>query len=238
MRVVIYCRYSPRPGTKEPITMELQEEKCRGYAELYSHDIIQVLKDPSAHGGTLDRPILKEALALLELDQADGILVAKLDRLARSSRGLAELIDTYFKERFTLLSVADQIDTKTATGRLVTNILGSVHQWEREETAERTSAVMKALPYGVVGGAPFGWQRSDDRDQDGRRPLVPVPAEQEALRKMVFLKREGKILTAIVNALNDGAYPTRNGKKWHTTSVWRCLKRLENHAERLGFKEV
>jgi DNA invertase Pin-like site-specific DNA recombinase len=42
-----------------------------------------------------------------------------------------------------LLSVGEQIDTRSAAGRLVLNVLASVSQWEREAIGERTAVAMQ-----------------------------------------------------------------------------------------------
>lgn len=73
------------------------------------------------------------------------MVVVKLDRLTRSVADWQLLIDDYFGERSgkQLFSVADSIDTRTAAGRLVLNVLLSVAQWERETTGERTREALR-----------------------------------------------------------------------------------------------
>ena len=61
--------------------------------------------------------------------------VAKLDRCTRSVADLASLIDTFSRRRVALISAAESLDTSSAGGRLVVNVLGAVAQWEREATA-------------------------------------------------------------------------------------------------------
>lgn len=113
---------------------------------------------------------------MLRAGQADAILVVKLDRLTRSVRDLGELVERYFATgRWALLSVSEQIDTRSAAGRLVLNVLASVAQWERETTGERTSAAMqhKASQREFIGGhsAPFGFRLgSAGRHREGARP--------------------------------------------------------------------
>ena len=62
-------------------------------------------------------PGLASAIAMLEEGGANALVVVKLDRLTRSVRDLGELLDRYFASRFSLLSLADSIDTRTASGR-------------------------------------------------------------------------------------------------------------------------
>ncbi|MGV8124845.1 MAG: recombinase family protein [Candidatus Xenobiia bacterium LiM19] len=81
------------------------------------------------------------ALQMIRDGQAQGLLVAKVDRLTRSIVDLKTLTTEYFSEKSnchaSLFSVSDQVDTRSAGGRLVLNVLMSVAQWEREAIGER-----------------------------------------------------------------------------------------------------
>jgi hypothetical protein len=67
---------------------------------------------------------------MLREGRAEALLVAKLDRLTRSVVHLGELVETYFSDsKSALLSVGEQIDTRSAAGRLVLNILASVSHY-------------------------------------------------------------------------------------------------------------
>ena len=69
--------------------------------------------------------------------------MAKLERLTWSVKDLGELIEKYFA-KFSLFAVAEQVDTRTASGRLVLNLLTSVALWECETIRERTAAGLGA----------------------------------------------------------------------------------------------
>jgi site-specific DNA recombinase len=106
---------------------------------------VEVVVDAGISAKSLERPGLARALRMLENGEASGILVTKLDRLTRSVKDLGHLIERYFGARFALLSVTDSIDTRSAGGRLVLNVLASVSQWERELASERTSEALQHL---------------------------------------------------------------------------------------------
>src|SRR5205085_5180537 len=134
---------------------------------------------------------LRRALSMLRKGQAAGLLVAKLDRLTRSVGDWQELIEDYFGEKpgKRLFSVADCIDTRTAAGRLVLNVLLSVAPWERETIGERTR---DALQHKIVNGERCGRVRFGfDLAADGKM-LVPNVTEQEAIRLMKELRTAGK----------------------------------------------
>jgi DNA invertase Pin-like site-specific DNA recombinase len=80
----------------------------------------------------LGRPGIKRILDLVRGGGVDAVIVAKLDRLTRSVRNLADLLDLFQKKGVALVSVAEALDTGSAAGRLVLNIMVSVSQWERE----------------------------------------------------------------------------------------------------------
>jgi site-specific DNA recombinase len=71
-------------------------------------------------------------LSLVDAGAVDIVIIAKLDRLTRSVKDLAELLERFTRRGVSLVSVADSLDTRSAAGRLVLNIMVSVSQWERE----------------------------------------------------------------------------------------------------------
>lgn len=129
MQVIGYTRVSTEEQAREGVSLAAQEAKLRAYAELYELDLVEVVIDAGQSAKTLARPGLQAALAGLEGGRAQGLVVAKLDRLTRSVRDLGTLLETYFKSRFNLLSVADQVDTRSAAGRFVLSLLTSVAEW-------------------------------------------------------------------------------------------------------------
>src|SRR5260370_7747777 len=97
---------------------------------------------------------------MLRAGQAEALLVVKLDRLTRSVVHLGQLVEDYFADgKWALLSVGEQIDTRSAAGRLVLNVLASVSQWEREAIGQRTSAPIQFKPtlaHSTAGDFPSG----------------------------------------------------------------------------------
>lgn len=191
---------------REGFSLAAQEAKLRAYADLYDIELVAVLVDAGVSAKTLNRPALQQALAALNAGEAEGILIAKLDRLTRSARDLGALLDEFFGSRFSLLSVGDQIDTRTAGGRLVLNILASVSQWEREAIGERTRV---ALAQKKAQGARLG-----------------APAlKGEAVVRIHQLRDQGLTLRAIVAALDAEGVRTLRGGKWAPETVRKVLGR-------------
>ena len=222
-RTVAYIRVSTDKQAEHGVSLEAQRAKVEAYAALYDLELVAIEVDAGVSAKTLDRPALKRALALLESGQADALLVVKLDRLTRSVRDLGELVERYFAtSRWSLLSVSEQIDTRTAAGRLVLNVLASVAQWEREATGERTSAAMKhkAAQREFTGGEErYGFRLAADGVH-----LEEQPAEQELLRVARELRQAGRSLRAVAFELDQRGLKSRRGKTFAPSQV-RCLLR-------------
>src|SRR5258707_13896148 len=195
-RAVAYLRVSTEKQADKGVSLDAQRAKVKAYAQLYDLELVEVVIDAGASAKTLDRPGLQRALNLLRADRAEALLVAKLDRLTRSVPDLGRLVEEYFaKNKWALLSVGEQIDTRSAAGRLVLNVLGSVSQWEREAIAERTSAALqhKAAQGEYIGGSvPFGYRLAAEGEQ-----IEPNPAEQAVLTEARALKAAGLSLRSI-----------------------------------------
>jgi len=95
-----------------------------------------------ASGSRSDRPQLKAALAFLR--EGDQLVVWRLDRLGRSLRHLVDLAETLEERGIQLVSLQDQIDTTTATGRLIFHVFGALAEFERSLLRERVQAGLDA----------------------------------------------------------------------------------------------
>ena len=220
MKVLGYVRVSTQEQANEGVSLAAQEAKLRAYCAALDLELVAVVADAGVSAKSLERPGLTQALALLDSGAAEGLLVVKLDRLTRSVRDLGALLDGYFSARFSLLSVSDSIDTRTAAGRLVLNLLTSVASWEREACAERTSA---ALRHKVAVGEHVGAPRLGTRVEAGN--LVADQDEAETVARIRSLAAEGKTLRAIASVLDQEGRRTKRGGKWAAETVRKVLAR-------------
>lgn len=225
MKVVGYVRVSTEEQAVSGQSLEAQRAKLEAYARLYDLELTEIVEDPGESAKSLQRPGLQRCLESLRRGDAQGLLIAKLDRLTRSVADWQTLIDGFFGERAgkQLFSVADSIDTRTAAGRLVLNVLLSVAQWERETIGERTKdALQSKIRKGErCGKVRFGFRL----DVDGRT-LVPHAGEQEALQRVAELRAAGQSLRAIATELTRRGILTKEGKtRWTHTAVSRLLQR-------------
>jgi len=225
MRTIGYIRVSTEEQAVGGVSLSAQREKLAAYAKLYDLELVEIIDDAGESAKTLNRPGLRRALAMLKSGKADAMLICKLDRLTRSVSDWQTLIDGFFGERAgkQLMSVNDSIDTRTAAGRLVLNVLLSVAQWEREAIGERTRDAMqhKIRKGELCGEVRFGFDLSTDGVT-----LVPNADEQEALGIITKLRAAGQSLRDIAAQLTLRGIPTKKGNsEWKHTTVARILAR-------------
>lgn len=101
----------------------------------------------------IDRPQLDEMLRSLR--EGDTVVAWKLDRIGRSLKHLIELIEELQSRGIGFVSLKENIDTTSATGRLMLHIIASFAEFERDMLSERTKAGLQAArARGKMGGRP------------------------------------------------------------------------------------
>lgn len=109
--------------------------------------------EETASGAQRDRPELAAALEFMR--EGDGLVVWRLDRLARSLKQLIETVETLEQRGTHLRSISENIDTATPSGRLVFHVFGALAEFERGLIRERTVAGLAvARANGRTGGRP------------------------------------------------------------------------------------
>lgn len=223
-KAVGYVRVSTEQQADHGVSLEAQQAKIRAYASLYDLELVEVVVDAGVSAKTLQRPGLQRALGMLRKGQANALLVVKLDRLTRSVKDLGALVEAYFASgKCSLLSVADNIDTRSAAGRLVLNVLASVAQWEREAVAERTTEALahKRTKGEKTGGdVPYGYRLAEDG-----KTLVPDEAEQKLLSAIRDARQRGLSQRAVVAELTRQGFLTRKGTAFSLDQVQKIMKR-------------
>jgi DNA invertase Pin-like site-specific DNA recombinase len=230
VRYVVYLRVSTDQQADAGQGLEIQEAACRQWLREGRHRLVEVCSD-AGRSGSADvghRPGLARALALVGAERADGLLVHRLDRLARDLVLQEQLLAELHRRGKELASV-DRTEHASLTyapddptRALVRRMLGSIAQYEREVIRLRLMAgrQRKALDGGYAGGQPrYGYAAV-------RGQLVKLPAEQTGLQVMRRLRRDGKSYRAIVAELNRRGIPPRGGQ-WQPNTVRHILLREE-----------
>lgn len=228
MKVIGYVRVSTAKQEQSGLSLEAQTTKIQQYCELYELELVDIIIDAGASAKTLEREGMQSALKAIKSGEAEGLVIAKLDRLTRSIKDLNVLIEEVFTKA-ALISVADQVDTNTPSGRLVLNILMSVSQWEREEIGARTKAAMQAKKSKgeyTGGKAPLGWRI----DEDGNE--IPDEIEQRLIAVVRSYRNSGLSYSAIAQKLTEANFTSRTGSAKFSKSAAKRINDAETAEER------
>jgi site-specific DNA recombinase len=219
-RAVAYLRVSLEKQAELGVSLDAQRAKIEAYASLYEIEIVEFITDAGESAKSLARPGLEKARGMLRRKEADALIVAKLDRLTRSVKDLGELLESDFKTAG-LLSVSEQIDARTAGGRLVLNILGSVSQWERETIGERTSAAMRHMSTNgefTGGKPPYGYVLCACTGK-----LSPAPEEQTVIELAKQLRGLGLSFSKAATELERRGHRSRSTKAFASMQIARMV---------------
>jgi DNA invertase Pin-like site-specific DNA recombinase len=160
--LALYCRVSLSNGGQ---TTENQRIRLVEFAEKngYSYDIFEETESTRK-----TRPVKQALLMKLRAGEYDAVAVYKLDRWARSSTEL--ILDTkqIIDRGVGFISVSDNLDFGTASGKLHFQILSAFAEFERELIRERTiEGLHRAKMQGKVSGRPKGSKDSKQRPKSG-----------------------------------------------------------------------
>jgi site-specific DNA recombinase len=221
MRAIGYARVSTDKQADRGVSLEAQTEKVRAMAVVQSAQLVDVIVDAGESAKSLHRPGMARVLSLVDAGAVDVVIVAKLDRLTRSVKDLAELLERFQKRGVSLVSVAESLDTGSAAGRLVLNVMTAVSQWEREAIGERTRDAMshKRANGERVGTVPFGFRLAADGVH-----LEAEPGEREIIATIRVLSQDGHTTRRIAEHLNGHGYRTRRGSAWRFEYVASILR--------------
>jgi DNA invertase Pin-like site-specific DNA recombinase len=217
MKALGYARVSSEKQAEFGVSLDAQQEKIRAMAVVHSATLAEIIVDGGESAKTLNRSGMQRLLALVDERKIDAVIVAKLDRLTRSVKDLCELLERFERRGVALISVAESLDTSSAAGRLVLNIMTAVSQWEREAIGERTRDALghKRRNGERVGNIAYGFRLAADGEH-----VEPDSTEQAILMRIREL-RSKLSLRKIAAQLNQDGHRTRRGTAWRLEHVAR-----------------
>ncbi|MQY58086.1 MAG: recombinase family protein [Clostridia bacterium] len=220
MKAVGYIRVSTEEQVREGISLEVQEDKVKKYADLHNLRLTEIIREEGKSGKDLDREGIQKVITLCKDRSVDHLIVYKMDRLTRRTLDLLILVEEVFKpNKVQFHSITERVDTSTAQGKFFLTIIGAMSQMERDLISERTS---EALRYKIsqgenVGAPPLGFLAEDKK-------LYRVDGEFEVVEHIKRLKRKKLSLRQIANRLNEQEVPTKRGGSWYAGTVRYILR--------------
>lgn len=205
-RILCYLRVSTQEQARSGLGLGAQREALTAAGQARKWDV-RWLADEGYSAASLDRPALTEGFGLLRAGQADGLAVARLDRLSRSMIDFAGVMEWSRKQGWALVTLDLGVDTASPSGRLLANVFAAFAEFERELIRQRTrDALAEARARGQRLGRPRQYADA----------LVALVAD--------LSHENGLSHRAIAAQLNDDAVPTVGGGPWRHSTVRRLLR--------------
>lgn len=222
MRIATYTRISTDEA-HQPYSLDAQATRLGSYVASQEGWAIVRRESDQKSGATLDRPGLQKLLREGEAGRFDLLLVYRVDRVARSVRGLAQIIERLDEAGVLFRSATEPFDTSSPAGRMMVQMLGVFAEFERATIVERVIAGMErkaARGEWAAGQVPYGYRR-DERLQF----LVPEPVEVPVVR-IIFERYADRLEGAqsIARWLAERGYRTRRGVPFNPKAVLTILR--------------
>jgi DNA invertase Pin-like site-specific DNA recombinase len=139
-RIAVYARVSTSGGHQDP---EMQLRELREYAGHRGWQITETYTDAGVSGSQDSRPALDRLMADACQRRFDAVLVWKLDRFGRSLRHLVNSLAELEALGVAFVSLRDNLDLSTPSGRLMFQIIGAMAEFERALIQERVRAGLR-----------------------------------------------------------------------------------------------
>jgi len=139
MKIAIYARVSTTNG-QDP---ELQLRELREYCQRRGWQVVTEYVDVGISGAKEKRPHLDKLVADAHRRRFDAVVVWRFDRFARSVSHLLRALETFRALGVEFVSLSEQVDTSTPTGKMIFTVLGAVAELERSLIAERVRAGLR-----------------------------------------------------------------------------------------------
>lgn len=210
VRVIGYARVSTAGQSEDGASLDAQEHAIRARAELGGWEVLEVVREVGSGATVAHRPLLADILARLDRGEAESIVVARLDRLTRSTVDGGQLMQRAQRHGWDLVALDMGMDTRSPTGEAMAGMMIVMGQWERRMISERTKAgLAQRIREGVQVGP----------------PLTDTPEARDARERLARMRDEGMSWREIARALNEGGVPTISGAgEWDHVKAYRAHK--------------
>ena len=205
MKAIGYIRVSTQEQAQSGLGLEAQAVAIRAEATRRGWDL-EIIADEGESGSKVDRPGLLIAKDKLARGEVQALIVAKQDRLMRSSLGWAQIVSQSKDQKWSLICLDINLDTASPMGECMGSILAAVAQFELENIRKRTKDALAV------------------KKSQGYRLGRPATMPDETRARINALRNSGVTLQGVADTLNTEGIPTaRGGSKWYASTVQKAI---------------
>lgn len=203
VHVIGYIRVSTEEQERSGLGVEAQLDAIHAECERRGWTV-EVLADLGCSGKQVNAQ-LRRALDLLRTGQAEALVVAKIDRLARSVLHASEILVAAQRQHWNLVLLDLAVDLATPQGRAMAQMLATFAELEREMISTRTREALAA--------------RARRGERNGRPSAIPAGL----LRRIVISREAGRSFKSIAAELTQEQHLTPTGlTTWNESTVRRA----------------
>ncbi|MCL2608177.1 MAG: recombinase family protein [Methanomassiliicoccaceae archaeon] len=218
MRIAAYARVSTEDQAADGFSLGAQLDMLKAYAESQDWIIHDEYVDDGYTGRNDKRPEYSRMMS--ETEKWDAIAVVKMDRIHRNSRNFMSMMEFLEKNDKKFVSSTESLDTSTALGRFVVDMIQRIAQLESEQIGERTYTGMREKAEtsdGIMGFTPpFGYCIE-------KGELAADNEEMDIAKEIFRCYLSGMTMDEICSKLNRKGALTRRQNPWNKYNMRNIL---------------
>lgn len=233
MKVIGYCRVSTSMQEEQGSSLDAQKDTIIQFCKSRNLELLDVYKECiSGSVEPRERPLLSHVLQELDDNNADAIVIVKLDRLSRSIKDTISLLSELSNKNKKFFEIKNNLSNDGAVNQFTVHLFSALAQMERSMIQERVNDVIKYRRNHnlIIGNIPFGKMVEE---KDGEKVLIDHPEEQRTLaiikelRNTIVIKKSQKgerrmnmTFQAIAKSLEKSKRKNKEGNtKWFASYI-------------------
>ena len=198
MKVIGYCRVSTSMQEEQGSSLDAQKDTIIQFCKSRNLELLDVYKECiSGSVEPRERPLLSHVLQELDDNNADAIVIVKLDRLSRSIKDTISLLSELSNKNKKFFEIKNNLSNDGAVNQFTVHLFSALAQMERSMIQERVNDVIKYRRNHnlIIGNIPFGKMVEE---KDGEKVLIDHAEEQRTLsiikelRNTIVVKKSQK----------------------------------------------
>ena len=224
-KVAIYARVSTTEQAEEGYSIDEQIRVLKEFCEKEGYVVYDEYVDRGISGKNITgRPAIKRLLADAEQKKFDIVLVWKMNRLARKSLDLMNIVEQLNSKNIAFRSYTEKYETETPTGKLHFQMMAAIAEYERNNIAEnvKMGMIARAKDGQWNGGQVMGYDvvEKDSENKKRKQTGLQIKEQEAKIIRLIFkMYTTGHGYKAIANKINQDGYRTKKNKTFSLNAI-------------------